>query len=54
MYTKKIVFHVAAFDPIKILTDQAPKNDYLNLSFVKDVNVVGEKMTRNGRKMPNL
>ena len=34
-------------DPIKVLTGLAPQNDCLNLSFVKDYNVVGKKMTRN-------
>ena len=31
-------------------TCSAPQNDRLNLSFVKDMNVVGKKMARNGRK----
>ena len=29
-----------------------PQNDRLNFSFVKDIYVVGEKMTKNGFKMP--
>ena len=45
--------YVVAFDSIKIQTCQAPKNDRCNLSFVKDVNVVGDRMTRNGCKMPS-
>ena len=42
------------FDPIKIYTDWAHQNYSQNLSFVKYINVVGEKMTGNGRKMSNL
>ena len=30
---------------------QTLQNDRLNPSFVKDINVVGKEMTRNGRKM---
>ena len=33
---------------------KAPQNDRLNLSFVKDLHIVGEKMTRNGPKQQNL
>ena len=40
-----------AFDPIEIQTNQAPQNDHLNLSFLKDFCVVGEKMARKGHKM---
>ena len=43
--------YVLAFDPIKIKTLYASQNDCQNLSFVKDINVVGKKMTRNGQKM---
>ena len=32
-----------SFDPIEIQTHQAPQNDRLNLSFFKDLNVVGEE-----------
>ena len=32
----------------------APQNDPQHLSFVKDINAVGKKMTRNGRKMAKL
>ena len=39
----KIVIHVIAFDPIKIYTDWAHQNDCQSLSFVKYINVVGEK-----------
>ena len=38
------------FEPIKIQTCSASQNDRLNFSFVKDTHVVGEKMTRSGRK----
>ena len=41
-------YYVVAFDPIKILTLKAPQSDGLNLSFVKDINTVGKKITRNG------
>ena len=41
---------VKTFEPIKIRTCSSPQNDRLNLSFVKDINVVGNKMARNGRK----
>ena len=47
------MIYVVAFDPIKIQTYLAPKNDCQNLTFVKDNNyVVGGKMTRNGRESP--
>ena len=49
----KIVFYVVALVPTKIQTSQAPQNVPLNLSFVKDTNVVGRKMARNGGKMAN-
>ena len=51
---KKINFNtyqVVAFDPTDILTYQAPQNDHLDLSFVKDFYVVGKKMTKNGQVM---
>ena len=48
---KTVVFFVIALDPIKILTCLAPQSDRLSLSFVKYINVVGEKMTINSRKM---
>ena len=48
---EKIAFCVITFDPIKIQTHSAPQNDRLNFSFVKDTHVVGEKMTRSGRKI---
>ena len=36
-------FCVITFEPIKILTHKAPQNDRLNLSFVKEVHVIGKK-----------
>ena len=48
------MIYVVAFDPIKIQTCLAPQNDCQNLSFVKDIYVVGEKMTRNCHKMSKL
>ena len=44
-------YNVVAFDPIKIYTHLAPQNDRLNLSFVKDIYVVAQKMARNDQKM---
>ena len=44
---KQIVFYLVVFDPIKIKTLFAPQNVYHNLSFVKDINIVCKKMTRN-------
>ena len=41
-------YYVVAFDPIKIWTLKAPQSDGLNLSFVKDFNVVARKMARYG------
>ena len=40
------MINVLAFDPIKIYTLYASQNDSQNLSFVKDTNVVGDKLTR--------
>ena len=36
-------FCVITFETIKIPTCSAPQNDRLNLSFVKDIHVIGEK-----------
>ena len=47
------MFYAVTFDPIRIQTCLALQNDRLHLSFVKDFIVVGEKRTRNGRKMAN-
>ena len=44
------MFYAVAFDPIKIWTCLTPQNDHQHLSFVKDYNVVGEQLTRNGTK----
>ena len=56
-YCRKNTFVFFAFCvitvlPIMIQTCSAPRNDRLNLSFVKDFHIVGTKlMARNGRKM---
>ena len=50
---KKILIYVVVFDPIKILIPWAHQNDHQNLSFVKTINLVGRKMTRNTLKMAN-
>jgi hypothetical protein len=42
---------VITFEPIKIQTCSLPQNDCLNLSFVKDIKVIGKKPTRYGHKM---
>ena len=39
------------FEPNKISNCSAPQNDRLNHSFVKDINVVDNKIARNGCKM---
>jgi hypothetical protein len=44
-------FCVITVVPIMIQTCLEPKNDRLNLSFVKDFHIVGTKMARNGSKM---
>jgi hypothetical protein len=44
-------FWVITFEPIKIQTWSAPQNDRLNLRFVKDIHVFGEKNGKNRRKM---
>ena len=43
-------FCVITFEPIEIQNHEAPQNDRLNLSFVKDEHTNGEKMARNSRK----
>ena len=45
------MIYFLAFDSIKIYTLDASQNDCRNPSFVKDINVVGNKMTRNGPEM---
>ena len=51
---KNFVFYIVAFDSIEIQTCLDPQNDHQNLSFVKDVHVVGKKMTRNAGKIAKL
>ena len=41
---------VINFEPIEVQTHSAPQKDRVNLSFVKDINVDGQKVARNGRK----
>ena len=50
---KKIIIYVINFDPTKIFIDWAYQNDSQKLSFVKAINVVVKKMTRNGLTMAN-
>ena len=52
--SKAFVIYVVVFDPIEIYTHLAPKNDHQHLSFVKDIYVVGKKVTKNGCKMVKL
>ena len=42
---------VITLEPIKIQTCSSPQNDRLNLSFAKDIKVIGKKPTRFGDKM---
>ena len=50
----KIMFYDEAFDSNKIQACKAHQNDCLKLNnFVKDINAIGQKMTRNGHKMAN-
>ena len=39
------------FYPFEIQTHQAPQNDCLNLSFVKDIYIDAKKMTTNSQTM---
>ena len=48
------MIYFIGFDPIKIQPCQALQDDRLNLSFVKDINAVCEKMTRNGNFMAKI
>ena len=41
--TEIFAFWIISFEPNKILTRSAPQNDSPNLSFVKDISVVGQK-----------
>ena len=43
-------FWVITFVPITIYICQAPQNDRLNLSFVKDEDIVGKNIARNCHK----
>ena len=47
--TASFAFCVITFESIEIQTHSAPQNDYLNLSFVKDIYVDGRKLARNGQ-----
>ena len=47
----KIVFYVVVFDQIGIQISWAHQNDHQNLSFMRDINEVAEKMARNGFKI---
>ena len=51
MFFASFAFCVITLEPIMIQTISAPQNDRLNFSFVKDIRVVVEKMTKNCRKM---
>ena len=51
MFFASFAFCVITFEPIMIQTCSESQNDCLNFSFVKDLKVVVEKMTRNCRKM---
>ena len=43
-----LAFCVSTFEPIKIQTCSAPQNNYLNLSFVIYIHIIGKKMASNG------
>ena len=43
-------FCALTFEPIEIYNHEAPQNDHLNLSFVKDEVTYGKKVARKGRK----
>ena len=51
LFLASFSFCVISFEPMMIKTCLAPQNDRLNFSFVKDIKVVVEKMTRNCHKM---
>ena len=50
---KNLVIYIVAFDPNKILICWTHQNGSQNLSFVKAINQVGQKMARNTCKMAN-
>ena len=54
LVTAPFAFCVITFEPIEVHTCSAPQNDRLNLSLVKENNVDGGKLARNGRKMTIL
>ena len=45
------MFYIIALDTIKMKMVLAPQNDNWSRGFVKNAKGVGQKMTRNGRKM---
>ena len=47
---EKNAFCAIHFEPIEVKTHSGPQNDRLNFSFVKNINVDGGKVARNGRK----
>ena len=49
--TEILTLYAITFEQIKIQKRSTPQNECLNLSFVKNIYVVGKKMTRNGRKI---
>ena len=50
LFVTSFAFCVITFEPIMIQTCLAHQNDHLNFSFVVDIKVLVEKMTRNGLK----
>ena len=54
LFVASFAFCVITFEPIEVHTCSAPQNDRLNLSLVKENNVDGGKLARNGRKMTIL
>ena len=50
--TEIIAFCYIIFEPNKIQTRSAPQNKRLNLSFVKDIYIVGEKLLERVVKQP--
>ena len=45
-----LAFYAIAIEPFEIWKCSAPQNDRLDLSFLEDIYVYAEKLTRNGRK----
>ena len=45
-----LAFYAIAIEPIEIQKCSAPQNDRLDLSFLEDIYVYAEKLTRNCRK----